>query len=62
MKFIIWKDGEQAEARLIEAGDMPEGIEEATALLGVEADQVNIIEAARVGEAEYYGVAHALES
>lgn len=62
MKFIIWKDGGQADAQSIEAADMPQAIETAAELLGVDVDQVNIIDAARVGEAEYYGVAHALES
>ena len=62
MKFIIWKDGEQAGAQSIESADMLEAIEEASEMLGVDADQANIIDASRVGEAEYYGVAHALES
>lgn len=62
MQFIIWKDGEQADAQSIKATDMPEAIEAAADVLGVEADRVNIIDATRVGEAEYYGVAHALES
>ncbi|WP_353981678.1 hypothetical protein [Salinicola endophyticus] len=61
MDFIIWKDGGNSEAVVISAADMPDGVEQAAELLGVEAEQVNIIEASRIGEADYYGVSHALK-
>lgn len=59
-KFVVWPDGGKAKAQQVEAANMPEAIEKAEALFGVETDAVNVIEAGRVAEAEHYGVAHAL--
>lgn len=55
-KFIVWADGRKGEAKVIEAGSMPEAIEQAAADFDVTEDKVNIIDATRAGEAEYYGV------
>ena len=59
MRFVIWKDGDQANAQVIAAGNMPDALDEAENLLGISADEINIIDATRIGEAEYYGVSHA---
>jgi len=66
MNFIVWADGHKSEARKVTAADMPAAIEAACSMFGVEADEVNIINAESVnggpnaGEAEHYGVSHAL--
>lgn len=59
IKYIVWANGHKSEARVIEAENMPDAIETAESLLGVAADEVNIIEEERRGAADYYGVADA---
>ena len=59
-KFIIWADGRNAEATVIDATDMSDAIEIAEGHLNVTADEVNVIDASRTGEADYHTVAHAL--
>jgi hypothetical protein len=56
MEFIVWPDGRKSDAKLIEAVDYPDAIEEAANIFDVGSDQINVIEASRLGEAEYYGV------
>lgn len=66
MEFIVWADEHKSEARKVEAADTTAAIEAACSMFGVEADEVNIINAEsvnggpNVGEAEHYGVSHAL--
>ena len=65
MEFIVWADDRETDARKVKAADMAAAIEAACRMFGVEADEVNIINAEsvnggpNVGEAEYYGVSHA---
>lgn len=66
MEFIVWADDRETGARKVKAADTTAAIEAACSVFVVEADEVNIINAEsvnggpNVGEAEYYGVSHAL--
>lgn len=66
MEFIVWTDDRKSDARKVKAAGMAAAIEAACNMFGVEADEVNIINAEsvnggpNVGEAAHYGVAHAL--
>ncbi|HSH28634.1 MAG TPA: hypothetical protein VK971_01905 [Thiohalobacter sp.] len=58
--YVVWPDGRNHEAELIEAASMPEAIDQAAEKFGIAADRVNIIDAERIGEAAYHGVAHVI--
>lgn len=66
MKYIVWADGRESEARKINAENVIAALVDACSMFGVEPAEVNIIHAEsfnggpNIGEAEYYGVSHAL--
>lgn len=61
MKYIIWADERKNEAVVVEAESQWDAVEIGADMFDVTPDQVNTVDADRLGEAEYYGVAHALK-
>ena len=66
-KFIVWADGQEDSARVVNAADMSGAIETAAGIFGAEPAVINVINAESVSgglniaEAEYWGVAHVFE-
>lgn len=66
-KFIVWTDGHEDSARVVNAADMSGAIETAAGIFGAEPATINIIDTESVNggpniaEAEYYGVEHVFE-